>query len=42
MSYYPEPDNHVKDKVKLELSYQAYQIMLLKELQYATGVDKSD
>ena len=40
MSYYQEPDNHVKDKVKvvLDLSNHATK----KELEHATGVDTSD
>ena len=37
MSYYPQPDNHIRDKAKVVLTCQ---IMLLKkELDYATGVD---
>ena len=30
MSYYPEPDSHIRDKVKVVL-YQTCQIMLLKK-----------
>ena len=37
MIYYPEPDSHIRDKVKvlLDLSYYATK----KELDLATGVD---
>ena len=40
MSYYPEPDSHIGDKVKvvLDLSNHATK----KELDHATGVDTSD
>ena len=40
MSYYPEPDIHIRDKVKvvLELSNDATK----KELDHCTGVDTSD
>ena len=40
MSYYPEPDSHVSDKVKvvLDLSNCATK----KEFDYATGVNTSD
>ena len=40
MSYYPEPDSHIRDKVKvvLDLSNHATK----KELDHATGVDTSD
>ena len=40
MSYYPEPDRHIRDKVKvvLDLSNHATK----KELDHATGVDTSD
>ena len=35
MSYYPELDSHIRDKVKVVLD-------LLKELDHITGVDTSD
>ena len=35
MSYYPELDSHIRDKVKVVLD-------LLKELDHITGVDISD
>ena len=40
MSYYPEPDSHITDKVKglLDLSNYATK----KELEHATGIDTSD
>ena len=40
MSYYPEPDSHIRDKVKVvsDLSNYATQ----KELEHATGVDTYD
>ena len=40
MSYYPEPDSHIRNKVKvvLDLSCSATN----KELEYATGIDTSD
>ena len=40
MSYYPEPDSHIRGKVKavLDLSNCATK----KELDHATGVDRSD
>ena len=39
MSYYPEPDSHIRDKVKvvLNLNYATK-----KELDHPTGVDTSD
>ena len=40
MSYYPEPDNHVIDKVKVVLDLPNYSTK--KELDHATGVDTSD
>ena len=40
MSYYLEPDSHIRDKVKvvLDLSYYA----INKELEYVTGIDTSN
>ena len=40
MSYYPETDSHITDKVKvvLDLSYFATK----RELEHATGIDTSD
>ena len=40
MSYYPEPDSHVRDKVKVVLELSNYSTK--KELQHATGIDTSD
>ena len=37
MSYYPEPDSHIRDKVKLVLNLSNYAIK--KELKHAAGVD---
>ena len=40
MSYYPEPDSHIRDEVKavLDLPNDATE----KEIDHATGVDTSD
>ena len=40
MSYYPEPDSHIRDKVKVVLDLSDYATK--KELEYATGIDMSD
>ena len=40
MSYYPEPDSHITDKVKVLLDLSNYATK--KEFDYATGVDTSD
>ena len=40
MSYYPEPDSHIRDKVKVVLDLSNYATK--KELDHATGVDTSD
>ena len=40
MSYYPEPDSHVRDKVKIVLDLSDYATK--KELEHATGIDPSD
>ena len=40
MSYFSEPDVHVKDKVKAVLNLSSYTTK--KELEHATGVDTSD
>ena len=40
MSYYPEPDSHIRDKVKVVLDLSNYATK--KELEHATGVDISD
>ena len=37
MSYYPDPDGHIRDKVKLGLNYATK-----KELDHAAGVDTFD
>ena len=39
MSYYPEPDSHIRDKVKVVLDVSHYATK--KELKDATGVDTS-
>ena len=40
MSFYPEPDSHIRDKVKVALDLLNYATK--KELKHATGVDKSN
>ena len=40
MSYYPEPDSHIKDKVKVVLDLSNY--ATTKELEHATGIDTSN
>ena len=40
MSYYPEPDSHIRDKVKAALDLSNYATK--KELGHATGIDTSD
>ena len=40
ISYYPEPESHIKDKVKVALDLSNY--VSKKELDHATGVDASD
>ena len=40
MSYYPEPDSHIGDKVKEVLDLSKYATK--KELEHATGIDTSD
>ena len=40
MSYYPEPDSHIRDKVKVVLDLSNYATK--KELDHATGFDTSD
>ena len=40
MSYYPEPESHVRDKVKVALGLTNYASK--KELEHATSVDTSD
>ena len=37
MSYYPEPDIHIRDKVKVVLYLSNY--AMKKELEHAAGVD---
>ena len=37
MSYYPEPESHIRDKLKVELDLSSYATK--KELKQATGVD---
>ena len=39
MSYYPEPDSHIRDKVKVVLELSNYGT---KKLEHATVVDTSD
>ena len=40
MSYYPDPDNHIRDKVKVVLDLSNYATK--KELDHATRVDIFD
>ena len=40
MSYYSEPDSHIRDKVKVVLDLPNYSTK--KELDHASGVDTSD
>ena len=40
MSSYPEPDNHIRNKVKVVLDLSNY--AKEKELNHATGVETSD
>ena len=40
MSYYPEPDGHIRDKVKVALDLWNYETK--KELGHAAGCDISD
>ena len=40
MCYYPEPDSHIRDKVKVVLNLSNY--VTKKELDHAIGVDTSD
>ena len=40
MSYYPEPDSDIRDKIKVVLDLSNYATK--KELDHATGVDTSD
>ena len=40
MSYYPERDSHMRDKIKVVLDLTNYDTE--KELDHATGVDTSD
>ena len=40
MSYYPEPNSHIRDKVKVVLDLTSY--VTKKKLEHATGMDKSD
>ena len=40
MSYYPEPDSHITDKVKVLLDLSNYATK--KELEHATGIDTFD
>ena len=40
MSFYPEPDSHIRDKVKIVLDLSNYATK--KELEHATGIDTSD
>ena len=40
MSFYPEPDSHIRDKVKVVLELSNYATK--KELEHVTGIDKSN
>ena len=40
MSYYPEPDNHIRDKVKVVIVLSNHATK--KELEHAASIDTSD
>ena len=40
MSYYPEPDSHTRDNVKIVLDLSSYATK--KELGHVTGIDTSN
>ena len=40
MSYYPEPDSHIKNKIKAEIDFSNY--VTKKELQHASVFGTSD
>ena len=40
MSYYPEPNRHIRDKVKVVLDMPNYATK--KKLEHAAGIDTSD
>ena len=40
MGYYPDPDSHIRYKVKVVLDFSNYAIK--KELDHATGIDTSE
>ena len=40
MSYYPEPDSHIRDKVKVVLDLSSYATK--KKIENAIGIDTSD
>ena len=40
MTYYPEPDSHIRDKVKVVLDLTNYATK--KELEHTTGIVTSD
>ena len=40
MSYYPEPDSHIRNKIKVELDISNHATK--KEIDHATDVDTSD
>ena len=39
MSYYPEPDSHIRDNIKVVLDLSNY---AKTELEHSTGIDTSD
>ena len=39
MTYYPEPDSHIRNKIKVEIDVSNYATK--EELEHATGVDTS-
>ena len=41
MSYYPEPDGHIRDKVKVVSCYLS-NCAAAKELEHATGIETLD
>ena len=40
MSYYPEPDSHIREKLKVVLGFSNYATK--KGLEHATGIHRSD
>ena len=40
INYYPEPDSHIRDKVRVVLDLKSYATK--KDLEHANVIDKSD